>query len=265
MGAEERAKAILEAYPAASFPSAILLLGEQAEAKEKAAEATAERLGLPFCDATERLSWDFLSELYASAERRLYFIDAEALDAKKQGAVLKFLEDPAADSPIIVSADSEASVLGALANRCQTASLGDDPREEVAESLPAGLSEEGFAAALRTVRTAESAAALSGRRFEALREICEKAATRMGEASLQNALSIADKISYGGKGGGSDESALFLRLLLDALSRSGASAQAYSAADEAYCAILKDKRLSRRNAIEETVARLWLLASRGKA
>lgn len=103
-----------------SLSHTILLLGEHGCGKHTLANIIAnDLLNIIAEDITEDLSLEKLTEIQLCPIQKLYIINGNKVDFKKQNTLLKFFEEPLVNSYIVLLAESKLTLLATIINRCQ--------------------------------------------------------------------------------------------------------------------------------------------------
>ncbi len=103
-----------------TFPRTILLLGEYGSGKHMLVDNLSNKLlHIPVEDITNKLSNEKLDEIQLCPLQKLYLIDGNYIDFKKQNILLKFFEEPLTNSFIVLLAESTLTLLPTILNRCQ--------------------------------------------------------------------------------------------------------------------------------------------------
>ena len=106
------------------LPRTLLFLGEQGSGKHTLANILANNLlHISVEDITEDLSLDKLDEIQLCPIQKLYILDSNKIDIKKQNSLLKFFEEPLQNSYIVLLAESRLTLLPTILNRCQIYSM----------------------------------------------------------------------------------------------------------------------------------------------
>lgn len=86
-------------------------------------------------DQLDELSGFFHHAPYAARWKALVVVDAERMNVHCQNRFLKTLEEPGADTLIVLSSAQPEGLLGTIRSRCQALSFGPLPRAELARWL----------------------------------------------------------------------------------------------------------------------------------
>ena len=99
------------------FPRTLMLIGASGSGKHLLCEYIANKFSLQQIDITEIISLETIEEISQRVEPYLYIIEINKLSIKEQNIILKFLEEPLANSIIVLLAEIVGDILDTVKNR----------------------------------------------------------------------------------------------------------------------------------------------------
>ena len=169
----------------------ILFLGEYGCGKHTLAKEYADYLKLPLVDITEDISFELLETIQFSSLLSLYLIDLDKLTEQEQNMVLKFIEEPADTSYIILLSSNENRVIPTVLNRCYNYKFADYTKEELVKIVGLDISDE-----ILSICTTPGQIRLLQNQYKDIVNLCQTMVTKLSKSIFSNALSIVDKINY---------------------------------------------------------------------
>lgn len=255
----------IHSYTIDTFPHSSLLIGETGCGKHTLVQEIAnDVLNIPFVDITSCLSWEVIDNIYKSVNPTIYIIDLSKITENQQNAALKFVEEPCASAFVILLAEDTNLILNTILNRCIIFTFEAYTKEELSQFVPEGVDSKLL---LDMVTSPGKLKSCNPQILDATIEYANRIATRIGEASYPNMLSISSKINY------KDEYDKFdFEILLRSLDNALLS-HYLEDRDVKYYKLhecfgkhrraLRDKRLNKECWMESTLTDLWLCAQGG--
>lgn len=102
-----------------TLPRTLMLLGEYGCGKKMLVEKIGKVLNIETEDITDNLSLELIDDITQRVHPKIYTIDGNKLTVRTENVILKFLEEPLKNAYIILLAESRASLLQTVLNRCQ--------------------------------------------------------------------------------------------------------------------------------------------------
>ena len=101
-----------------TFPRTLMLVGAKGAGKHLICSYIADKFKLMQLDITDEISLDLIDEISQRVEPYLYLIRVNDISIKEQNIILKFLEEPLANSFIVLLAEATGDILDTVMNRC---------------------------------------------------------------------------------------------------------------------------------------------------
>lgn len=188
------------------FPRTLMLIGAPGSGKHLLCEYIANKFNLQQIDITEIISLETIEEISERVEPYLYRIEINKLSIKEQNIILKFLEEPLANSIIVLLADTVGDILDTVKNRCQQWYL----QNYTIEYLREFSDNEQI---LKICTTPGQIKQLVENNFEEIFELANKVVDKIAIANLPNVLTIPNKLGFKNERGKIDPR-LFISVLL---------------------------------------------------
>ena len=188
------------------FPRTLMLIGALGSGKHLLCEYIANKFNLQQIDITEIISLETIEEISERVEPYLYIIEINKLSIKEQNIILKFLEEPLANSIIVLLAETVGDILDTVKNRCQQWYL---------QNYTIGYLRE-FSdneQILKICTTPGQIKQLVENNFEEIFELANKIVDKIAIANLPNVLTIPNKLGFKNERGKIDPR-LFISVLL---------------------------------------------------
>ena len=189
-----------------NFPRTLMLIGALGSGKHLLCEYIANKFNLQQIDITEIISLETIEEISERVEPYLYIIEINKLSIKEQNIILKFLEEPLANSIIVLLAEPVGDILDTVKNRCQQWYL---------QNYTIGYLRE-FSdneQILKICTTPGQIKQLVENNFEEIFELANKIVDKIAIANLPNVLTIPNKLGFKNERGKIDPR-LFISVLL---------------------------------------------------
>ena len=176
-----------------NFPKSVLLLGERGCGKHTYLKLIANKLGLQCIDVTEVIDFDYINELYQRSIPCIYYINMDNFTDKKQNVILKFLEEPLANSYVVLLSSDKSLLLETIINRCIVFEFEKYKPSDLKQFIESGEDQDLICNVLRTPgQILES----NTDNIKSLYELCLKLVEKLDKASYVNTLSISNKMNY---------------------------------------------------------------------
>lgn len=171
-----------------SFPRTLMLIGEYGSGKHLLAGEISDHLKLQTRELTDELSLELIDEIYSRTDPIVYIINTDCISIKEQNMILKFIEEPLKNAYIILLTESGANILPTIFNRCQQWRLTPYQFDYLKTFTD-------NANILRLATTPGQILDFMHSDFEALFDLANKIANKIGVANLPNTLTINDKLT----------------------------------------------------------------------
>ena len=188
------------------FPRTLMLIGALGSGKHLLCEYIANKFNLQQIDITEIISLETIEEISERVEPYLYIIEINKLSIKEQNIILKFLEEPLANSIIVLLAETVGDILDTVKNRCQQWYL----QNYTIDYLREFSDNEQI---LKICNTPSQIKQLVENNFEEIFELANKIVDKIAIANLPNVLTIPNKLGFKNERGKIDPR-LFISVLL---------------------------------------------------
>lgn len=253
LGQENLSKKLKE-FTLLSFPHTTLFLGEEGSGRKTLIKEVCASLGL-----TPHFVEDFteLDFIYESSSLQAYVIDVDQLTEKNQNNLLKVIEETLSNTYYMLIAESEASLLDTVLNRCFVIRMETYSREVLKSFLREDQSED----LLQYVNTPGKILKASNCKIKDLIALGDLIVTKLNKANYSNTLSIASKINYKDEYDKFDFE-LFLNVVTQKLYNSWITTKNTKAFKGYMYSIdehkkLRDKRLNKQNFMFNYLTGLW--------
>lgn len=192
MVGQDKLKArLMGCWDVSELPNSIILIGEVGCGKHTLANEVASYYGLPLVDITKSISPESIEQIYLNPTQAFYLVDLDGTTEKGQNALLKFVEEPLANSHLVLLSSSRGRVLGTILNRCVPYEFAPYTEEEL-RGFMKGEGDE----VLALCATPGQIISLNEKSLAGLNGLCDNMVRNIGKARYPNALSIAKKINY---------------------------------------------------------------------
>lgn len=188
------------------FPRTLMLIGALGSGKHLLCEYIANKFNLQQIDITEIISLETIEEISERVEPYLYIIEINKLSIKEQNIILKFLEEPLANSIIMLLAETVGDILDTVKNRCQQWYLQNYTIEYLREFSDNDQ-------ILKICNTPGQIKQLVENNFEEIFDLANKVIDKIAVANLPNVLTIPNKLGFKNERGKIDPR-LFISVLL---------------------------------------------------
>lgn len=184
----------LNSYTLSSIPKTLLFIGECGCGKHLFVNNLATRLDLDTVNIDSNISESDLVEYNLSNIPKLYVINLDNFDLKKQNQFLKFIEEPAQNVFVALLAESEIGVLPTILNRCIKLYFEPYTVEQLKcfDWMSSILDDRVF----EVCKTPGQLINLDTEMFSKLYDLCDVIVHKVQFASYANTLSLSLKINY---------------------------------------------------------------------
>lgn len=189
-----------------TFPRTLMLIGAQGAGKHLICSYIADKFNLMQLDITDEISLELIDEISQRVEPYLYLIRVNEISVKEQNIILKFLEEPLANSFIVLLAEATGDILDTVMNRCQKWYLQNYDRE----FLKTFTDNEDV---LKICTTPGQIKALIDSDFTEMITLANKIVQKIGAANLPNVMTIPSKLGFKNERGKIDPK-LFIQILV---------------------------------------------------
>jgi len=184
----------LDSYNVDNFPRSLLLVGEEGSGKRVVINYIRDNIiHFPLVEITSNLSEQYINQIYLTPNPHIYLIDLTQLTEKEQNILLKLLEEPLNGAFIALIADSKASVLPTIINRCSIFEMDNYTPDELIQFIPEGYEQELI---LSIFRTPGQILNNNISTIGALCDLCDNIINKIHLANYPNVLAIGSKINY---------------------------------------------------------------------
>jgi DNA polymerase III delta prime subunit len=186
----------LTSYSIFSFPQTLLLLGDKGSGKHLlVSEVIAPHLKLNVIDMTDKVFFDYISEIQIRAVPAIYLIDVSLLSDKEQNMLLKLIEEPINNSYVILLSNNKQTLLPTVLNRCVSYVIEPYSKEELSSFINYSKKEtRDFA--LKICNTPGQIVLTSETKMDELIELSKKFVSKVKDAGFYNTLSVSKKLKY---------------------------------------------------------------------
>lgn len=182
-------KAYIKDKTLGTLPRSLLLIGKKGCGKHLFTRAISDYFQLEYEDITDWLSLDTVNNILIRTQPTFYLINVSDIAEKDQNVILKFIEEPAAHTYIILLAESKNQVLDTVYNRCQVLEFTPYSEEEL-------LNFTKDPNVVKICKTPGQVKLCGDINFEELVTLCDKVCTKISQSNVSNVLTIADKIAF---------------------------------------------------------------------
>ena len=189
---QKKLKSKIDSYTLSTFPHSILLIGPRGSEKNEVCEYIATKFDFPIYDITELISEEYINDIYAMPDFGLYVIDGTKITEREQNILLKFYEEPSPYMYVVIMCESKYNILETIQTRSYELQMDFYTREELESLCKPGLEEK----ILKIADTPGTVEELNHVKLDELRLLCENVVNKIGVASYQNTLTIANKLNF---------------------------------------------------------------------
>ena len=181
------------------LPHAWGIIGESGSGKHLLIERAAQKFfsTLPL-EITDTLSDDFIDQIYAYPQKRLYILDIRKIPQKNQNIVLKLLEEPSDNTYVVVIANNIGSLLPAIKNRLIIYTIKpylNNVLQDFADKKSIKIDTVYLGTLIRTPGDILKINSLNIS-LPTIEKLADKIVASMGKASFANMLNIPEKINF---------------------------------------------------------------------
>lgn len=177
-----------------NFPHSLILEGEYGAGKHYLCDIIQEHLNLDAELISSKLTADFVDEAMINPTPKLYIIEANEFNEKAQNSILKFIEEPLANSYIIILVENISQVLETVRNRCQHWVLEAYTREYIESLIDFECDKE---LVLSIARTPGKLELLKSQPLADITKSAKALIKNLKGSKLQHILVLVDKFDYG--------------------------------------------------------------------
>lgn len=173
-------------------PHTLLLQGKRGSGRHLITEQLGKSLNIELMDITKNVNLDFLNSLVERTLPLLCMVDIGKITEREQNILLKIVEEPYSHLFFILIFETESQIIETLHNRGIKLTMEEYSTEDLMPFFK-GTSTQKYI--LEIIRTPGLLQSLNYNNLDGLYSLCEKLITKIGVASLQNTLSIKQKIN----------------------------------------------------------------------
>ena len=128
---QNKLRTLIDSCQLSTLPKSILLQGEVGSGRRTLVSYIGSRFNVDVVDISDMLTKELVDSLYQEVATKIYIVDTEQVDQKKQNILLKFLEEPVNTAYLFVLVDNINAVLPTVINRCIHWRMEDYSREQL--------------------------------------------------------------------------------------------------------------------------------------
>ena len=201
---------ILNGFDLVNFPHTVMFVGEHGCGKHTLCNYLSEKFDIKQHDITELISLEMISEIESDAQVAFYVVNVSEISVKEQNILLKFLEEPPAQTFIILLVDNVSQIIPTVLNRCIVYEF----EKYTAEQLSSFLSDEDKYDIIRYCRTPGDVIEFETSDVSAIQHTCDTMLSFLPEAPTASAMhTYTSKLAFENEQNKLNVS-LFLRCLL---------------------------------------------------
>lgn len=187
----------LDKFTLSDFPKTILLQGLRGSGKHLICNYISSKFNIPLEDISKSINIDKIEEIGNRVEPYLYIIDMNILLSKnkldkEQSVLLKFIEEPLANSFIIILCEAIDQVLPTILNRCIVFNMNSYSRD----ILMRFTDSEDNNLILTVAKTPGQILEIKGEKLSDILTFANKIIDNILKVPYYNALRISDKIAF---------------------------------------------------------------------
>lgn len=173
------------------FPKSSLLLGKVGCGKHTIAKMISDRFNMPLVDITDNISLETIMDIYERPVFAIYLIDTSKLTVRHQNIILKLLEEPLKNSYLILLCEDKTNLLPTVINRCFIFEFDSYTKEQLLQFVESDAEN-----VLNICETPGQIKTLGKVDLKSLLELCNKIVDSIQLASLNNTLTISNKLNF---------------------------------------------------------------------
>ena len=195
---QEKVLSLIDSFTLETFPRSMLIVGPYGSGKHMLVEYISDKFGLQCEDISKNISIDKIEDICNQVEPHLYIIDMNILTNKnkldkEQSILLKFIEEPLANSYIIILAENLNKVLPTITNRCIKIELQPYTHEILSKFIDLALDDKLI---LDIAKTPGELREIKGEKLSELLSFSEKIIDNILSVPFYNALNISKKLAF---------------------------------------------------------------------
>lgn len=159
-----------------AFPRTSILLGNSNIDKDNFINKVADSFHLLIEDITDKISLEYINDIYSRTNFYCYIIDIDRLTIKSQNIILKFIEEPLNSSFIFLKTINERRVISTILGRCYKYYLGNHLNE--------------YGDYIDTIDENN----IYSSNIESIEVLCHNIFDNINKATLSNSLTLTNKI-----------------------------------------------------------------------
>lgn len=176
-----------------NFPKSSILNGEQGCGKHSLIKYIESHLNLNSIFLSD-INNEVIENIYLSPNPYIYIIDGDSLTIKQQNILLKTIEEPLANSFLIILNENLSSLLPTILDRCYIFKFDFYDDITLKQFIPPQYTDQ--SSLLNILRTPGKLINLANINFDDYNNFSLKMISKLKLASLANALTIVDKFNY---------------------------------------------------------------------
>lgn len=116
---QDRLIKLIDSFTIDNIPKSIIISGDNGSGKHMICNYIGNKLNLPVEEITDKFNQDLIEDIMLRTSPYLYIIDGNKLSVRDQNVLLKLLEEPLANSILVIIAQYAELLLPTIINRCQ--------------------------------------------------------------------------------------------------------------------------------------------------
>lgn len=174
------------------FPKTLMLVGLKGSGRHSICYYISERLNLEVVDISDNLTLETISNITFEVVPKIYIIDTKDITVREQNVILKFLEEPLANSFIIVLAENKSLLLPTVLNRCAVWELNSYTKEQLQQFLMVQDNQN----VLEVAKTPGQILEYQNHPISEMMALSNLILERIGGANISNALTLTNRLAF---------------------------------------------------------------------
>lgn len=175
-----------------NLPQSILFIGDKGCGKHTIASYIASSLNLELQDISQKISDEYISDIYLSVTRYIYLLDFSCISFKNQNSLLKFIEEPPKNCYIIGICENKTQVLPTIQNRCSVLYFDRYTKQQ----LNLLTDDEYLLSVCNTPGKIITFQNMPGIDIEKYKSLAKTIVEKIYNANIANILTISNKLSF---------------------------------------------------------------------
>ena len=188
---QDKLLAKLKSYSIATLPHSMLFIGDKGCGKHTLIKELEKYFKLESRDISDSLELETLQEISLCAISYFYIVDMNKINEKQQNVILKFLEEPTANTYIILLATSKSILLDTVLNRCVSFEFEPYSTNQLLQFLPF---EQDIEMLVEYCHTPGQVLNMTVEKVKRMIELCDNIINNVGKARFPNIFKISSKV-----------------------------------------------------------------------